>query len=247
MSRIFCAVLLAVAFFSAASCSKKSEKDDLADAQACLDAVPPTEPGKADACLPLVKDYTSQQAMILKCSIVMTSGGLMEGKIVKAYNALKDDTQTNKTAAYMAALCLDYPDIDTGYTKALQADTYCQATGVSGLKYISGVIVAGTFMSKIAGAIDISTPTAAQTALNTLITNCVTTPTQSCTDNIPALGTTVINLAGSYCSGSNADQGVCTQVTSAVTSAGGDSTNVGKAMLCYLNNKTFNPADGLCH
>jgi hypothetical protein len=244
MSRIFCALLLS---FTLVSCQKKGEQDDLAKAQACLDAVPVGQPSKADDCLAMVKDYTDQQAMILKCSIVMTSGGLMEDKVIKAYNALKDDSQTNKTAAFMAALCLDNPTIDDGYTKALLADSYCQQTGVSGLKYISGLIVTGTFMNKVAGAINISNPTAAQTAITNLVGQCVTTPAASCTDNLPALGSAVIGLAGSYCAGSNADQNACSQINSAVAAAGSDTTAVGKALICYLNNKTYSPADDQCH
>jgi hypothetical protein len=58
----------------------------------------------------------------------------------------------------------------------------------------------------------------------------------------------VTNLAGSYCGqSSNAGSDVCTQVNSAVTAAGGDPTNVGAAMLCYLNKQTYSPADGKCH
>jgi hypothetical protein len=228
------------------SCQKKGEQDDLAKAQACLDAVPVTAPSKADDCMPLLKDYNDQQALILRCSIEMTSGGLVETKIIKAYNALKDDAQTNKTAAFMAALALDNPNINDGYTKAVIADGYCQATGVGGLQYLSSVILAGTFMNKVAGGINITNPAGAQTAIDTLISQCVTTPDPSCTDNLPALGATVISLAGSYCDGSNADQNVCGQVNSAVTAAGGNTTAVGQALLCYLNNKTYNPATQLC-
>jgi hypothetical protein len=247
MNRIFCALILLSAVAATSSCSKDTEADDLAKAQKCLDEVPDSNPVAAEDCLPLVKDYTSQQAMILKCSILMTSGGLIESKIVKGYNALKDDTQTNKEAAYMAALCLDKPDVNAGYTKAVQADVYCQASGVSGLKYISGVIVAGSFMNMVTGGIDIAVPTAAQDAIDTLISDCVTSPSTTCTDNLPALGSTVIGLADSYCAGSNAEEGICTQITDAVDAAGGDTSAVGKALLCYLNKKTYNPGDGLCH
>src|SRR5665213_2341780 len=146
MRRIFCTSFLCLIFMSAVACTKHSESDDLSQAQACLDNVPQGDFNAANACLPLTKDYTSQEAMILKCSIIITSGGLMEDKVVKAYNAFKDDTQTNKTAAYMAALSLGFPDITQGYAKALQADPFCQATNINGYKYLSGLIVAGSFM-----------------------------------------------------------------------------------------------------
>jgi hypothetical protein len=246
MARKLLVLALGLILSTAVSC-KKTEADDLADAQACLDKVPESDPAQADLCMAKINEYTSQQAMILKCAITLASGGLMENKILKAYNALKDDTQTNKNAAFMAALTLDVPDINTGYDKAVKADGYCQQTGISSYKYLSGVVLAGTFMSKIAGSIDITNPSAAQTAVTNLINQCVTAPTSTCTDNLPALGGAVTNLAGSYCVGSNADQNVCGQINSAVNAAGSDPTNVGKALLCYMNNKTFNPADGLCH
>jgi len=244
MSRFLVAITVSLI---AVSCSKNSESDDLSQAQACLDNVPLGDYSAADACLPMVKDYTSQQAMILRCSIIITSGGLMEDQIDKAYNAFTDSSQTNKTAAYMAALSLYYPTIDDGYTKALQAQPYCNATGINGYKYLASLIVSGTFMSKVAGSIDITDPTAAQTAITNLVNDCVTTPTPSCTNNIASLGSSVTTLAQSYCSTSGADANVCTQVNSAVSAAGDDPSTVGKAMLCYLNHTTYSPTDGLCH
>jgi hypothetical protein len=240
-------LILSAVILSITSCSKHSEQDDLASAQACLDNLPVGDYAGANACLAMTKDYTSQQAEILKCSIIITSGGVMEDKIITAYNAFKDSTQTNKTAAYMAALALTYPDVDTGYTKALEADPHCQATNINGFKYLSGLIVAGSFMAKVTGgAIDVTNPNAAQTAINTLIANCVTTPQASCTDNIGALGASVTSLAGSYCGTNGADPNVCSQVNSAVGS-GTSSSDVGQAMLCYLNGKTYSTTDHLCH
>lgn len=253
MSRVTGAFLLGFVFIITTSCAKKVEADDLAKAQECLDQVPVGQPGRADACLPLVKDYTSQQAMILKCSIIMTSGGLMEDKEVKAFNALKDDTQVNKTAVFMSMLSLDYPDINTAYTKALQADAFCQATGVVGFKYLSGVIVAGTYMNKVIASlsgtpIDINNPTAITNAVTDLLNQCggVLVPPASCTADLPALGAVVQNLAGSYCTTAEADPNVCIQINNAVDASGGSSTNVGQSLFCYLNHKTYNAATGLC-
>jgi hypothetical protein len=248
MRRIFMTSILCVGMLSALSCTKGSESNDLSQAQKCLDNIPEGDYDAANTCLAMVKDYTSQQAEILRCSIILTSGGLMEDKIIKSYNAFKNDnSQTNKTAAYMAALALTYPDVDGGYSKALQADTYCQASNVKGLQYLSGLVVAGSFMNKVAGSIDITDPNAAQNAINTLITDCVTSPQSSCTDNIDTLGGAVENLANSYCNQSNADPNVCNQVTGAIDSSGGTTDAAGRALLCYLSNKTYITSDGQCH
>jgi len=251
MQRILLSSILCVGLFSALSCSKGSESNDLAKAQKCLDDVPNGDYDGAKNCLSLVKDYTSQQAEILRCSILLASGGLMEDKIVKAANTFKNDSsQTNKTAAYMAALALTYPTPSDGYDTAVNADQYCQATNIKGYQYLSGLVVAGSFMNKIAGGatgIDITDPNAAQNAINTLIADCVTTPTATCTDNIGALGGAAENLANSYCNQSNADPNVCNQVNGAITSSGGSQEAAGQALLCYLNNKTYSASDGQCH
>jgi hypothetical protein len=239
------------------SCAKKTEQDDLAKAQDCLDKVPQSNPTAADACLAYVQKYTSQQANILKCGIYMTSGGLVENKIVQAYKASKDTTIQNKEAAYMAILSLNLPDVATGYTKAVAADTYCQQTGLPGLKYISGIIVAGTYLNKTIAAItstsgiDINNPTAINSAVNTMLASCAApppaTPAPACTADLATLGTTVANLSTTYCDNQHAKDEVCTKINAAVSSAGGTATNVGQAVFCYLNNKTFNQATQQCN
>lgn len=127
-------VFLSAAILASVSCNQ--EQDDLAKAQDCLDKVDQSNPTSADACLQYVAKYDSQQAQILKCSIYMTSGGLVENKIVAAYKALKEDGQTNKHATYMAILSLDQPTAVAALPKAKAANLYCQASGVPGLMYL---------------------------------------------------------------------------------------------------------------
>jgi hypothetical protein len=200
-----------------------------------------------------VQNYNSQQANILKCSIKLTSGGLIESKIVSAYKALKNSTVTNKTAAYMAVLSLDNPQT-TGYTKAVEADGYCKQTGVTGLVYISSVILAGTYMNKViadltGSAVNVTDdPSAINSAVTTMLNACTSNPPDSnCTSDLSTLGGTVTTIASSYCTSTSADQSVCSNVNSAVTAAGGDSTQVGQAVFCYLQNKTYNTTTHVCN
>lgn len=244
------AILSFTGALTLSACSQSKESDDLAKAQQCLDEVPQSNPENAESCLQYVSKYDSQQANILKCSIHMTTGGLVENKVLKAYNALKDSTQTNKEAAFMAVLSLDKPNINDGYTRAVTADAYCQASGVSGLKYISGVIVAGSYMNKIIGGVDITNPSAIETQVQTMLNKCAPTPPTaidpSCETDIAQLGTTVVTLSDAYCKKADADQSVCTQINGAVASAGGDTTDVGRALFCYLNKKTYNATTNEC-
>jgi hypothetical protein len=238
---------LATCFLCAFSCAKQ-ESDDLAKAQECLDNVPQSDPEQAMNCLPYVEKYTSQQADILKCSIYMTSGGLIENKVIAAYNALKDSSIANKEAAYMAALSLDLPagDLNAAYTKAVSANEFCAASGVPGLVYISSVIVAGTYMNKTikdltGSAIDINDPNGLSTAVSDMLASCTSDPPDpKCTSDLPTLGQTTITLASSYCGQADHDDDVCSKINSAVEAAGGSAAGVGQALFCYLKNMTYN-------
>jgi hypothetical protein len=242
-------VVLAALILTTLSCSKNEEPNDLAKAQACLDAVPGNDPGKASDCFTYVEKYSSQQASILKCAILMTSGGLIEKKVVNAYNALKDDSQTNKAASFMAVLSLDVPDVNTAYGTAKKADVYCQESGVPGLRYISGLIVAGTAMAQMIGTpIDTTNPAAINTAITNLVNHCggATTLPADCQANIATIGASATVLAGTYCATPEADNSVCSQVNAAVASAGGSDAVVGQALFCYLNHLTYNATTQKC-
>ncbi len=255
MNKFFVVALLA-AIFSLSAC-EKNESDDINKAQNCLDKVHEANPDEALACLEFVKGYDSQQANILKCSIYITSGGLMETKITKGYNILKDSTQTNKAASFMAVLALDYPDLDTGYTKAVQASEFCTASGVPGLRYLSDIVVAGSFMAKTlshfaVGAVTLtptSSPTVVNNALNSLISKCAPSggaPDAACATDLPQLAATVTSLAGSYCSTSGADPNVCNQIDAALATSGGNSAAAGQAMLCCMGHLNYDPTLNQC-
>lgn len=245
-------LVLCTVSLSLFSCKNK-EQDDLAKAQKCLDDVPQTDPTLANACLAYVEKYNSQQANILKCSIHMTAGGLIESKMVKGYQALENDDIQNKEAAFMAVLALDRATYTEGFTKAVTALQYCQQTGVPGLEYISNIIVAGSAMAKALETLtipmDINDPNSIKTAVENLVNQCTSgAPPPECTADAAAMGGAVVTLAESYCGTADADAGACDQVNEAVQAAGGDPTKVAQALYCYMEKppKTYNPGTGLC-
>jgi len=227
------------------------ETDDLAKAQKCLDEVPQTAPANAKACLPYVAKYTSQQANILKCSIYMTSGGLVENKIVSAYKAVDNDSNSNREVAFMGILALDVPNVTEGYDTAVTADTYCQLTGVPGLQYISSIVKIGSNMAKLlaSSGVDFSNPDSVATAVSDLVAKCNTDPrTAECSGaDLAGIGASAATLSEGYCASDNADSEVCENINAAVTAAGGDSSIVGDALMCYLGNKTFNTTTKKCN
>jgi hypothetical protein len=255
MNKIVLAAVLTTAMLFTLGCNQ--EQDDLGKAQSCLDNVPESDPTQADSCLQFVEKYDSQQAQILKCSIYMTSGGLVEAKVVAAYKALKNSTLTNKSAAYMAALSLDLPTVAAAYDKAVLADTYCQATGVPGLAYLSSLIKTGTAFNLTitslpgsTGPIDITDPASVDTAVTNLLNLCAPAGggalDPACDDKRPAIGQATLDLETQYCANSSADQNVCASINSAVQAAGGDPDHVGQALFCYLGGHGYTPATNLC-
>src|SRR5690348_7347054 len=136
----FAIVALVAALGLVGGCSKNNEADDLSKAQDCLNKVPESDPSQASSCMAFVAEYDSQQADILKCAIEITEGGLTEDKMVSAYNAVQDSSSSSKDATYMAYLILDNAATD-GYTHAMNAYQYCSQSGVTGLIYISGLIL----------------------------------------------------------------------------------------------------------
>lgn len=242
------------------SCNVDSEKDDLAKAQKCLDEIPVSAYAQAANCLQYVQKYSSQQANILKCSISMTSGGLVETKIVAAYEALKQagGTQQAREAQFMALLSFDDADnskFATAFTTAKSADQYCQDSGVGGLRYLSGLIVTGTYMKKLAALIDpsITSSTPPATIVQNIIDNCVTpVPGANCplsnnnSADINAMGAAVADLAQSYCDRADADVAVCSGINSAIQQGGLDTADIGQALLCYIGGKVLDQATQTC-
>ncbi len=231
---------------------KQDEMNDLAKAQKCLDEVPQANPEAANACLPYVLKYDSQQADILKCSIYMTSGGLVETKMVAAYKAVEDKANNNREAAFMSILALNKPNVNSGYDTAVIADTYCQKTGVPGLQYISGIVKIGSFMAKTIASfnstIDFNDTAAVTVAVNDLVTKCNTDPRPTeCAGDLAAIGESAAVLSEGYCSADNADSEVCENINAAVDASNGDNSKVGDALMCFLGNKTYNATTGKCN
>ena len=251
-TRSFALTLLITGACALTGCEGTGEQDDLAQAQACLDAVPASNPAAADACLPFVTSYSSPRANALKCSIYMTSGGLIEDKIVRAYQSLKNSGATNKEANFMAALSLTVPTVTAAYAKAQAGNEFCKASGSPGMIYVGAAVLAGTYLNKViegvtGGAVDTSDPAAVQAKVQDMLNDCTgPTPDARCADDLPVLGATVVTLADAYCADASANEEVCSTVESTVQSAGSDPAKVGKALFCYLDKKTYDASLDRC-
>lgn len=251
MLKIGLAALIVVCL---SSCKEDKEANALAKAQKCLDKVPESQPAQALACLDGISQYSSKQSNILKCSIYMTAGGLVESKIVDAYEALKGTTQ-NKEAVFMMYLSLEDAGATQGLDVAKNADEFCQATGISGLQYLSGLIVAGTSMRQISENVGLPITSAdlangnVSTIVDNLMTTCSPTagvnPCLSDPQVLEALSDAVVNLGESYCAVQGTNQAACDQVRDALDASSG-SGEVSEALMCYLAGRQYSSATGQC-
>lgn len=203
---------------------ESEEQDKLAQAQDCLDNVTSSNYSAANNCMSYVEGMSSKQANIIKCSIKFLAGGLTTQKISNAYKELKDTSNSNKEALYMSVLALDSTSLAT------EAASYCTATGVAGLMYLANLSVIGTQMlTLIPGFTPGMVPTQ-QDAIDA-VNNCMSAP-NTCDDT--AIGNAVINVAESYCAGSNADSDVCSKINDAIAAAGGIPADIAQQLYTLL-------------
>lgn len=205
------ALLLGLVFTLSLLACEDKETNAIAKAQECLDKARTSS--DADGCRSLVEGKNSQQAYIIRCSIEFVSGGLTTSTIAKAFSDSKEST-SNKEAQLMALLSLG----DT--TKAESAAAFCKLSGIPGLIYLANLSVIGTYMTQVS-----SDPAS-------FLTSCATS---GCNDE--AVGTAVISLAETYCTGANENSDVCSKVNTAVTSANGNAEAIAKEFYSQLNNK----------
>ena len=220
------------------------DKNKIAQAQACLDAVPQDTPSQATNCLQYVEGDESQQADIIRCSAHLMAGGLNTSKMVNAYKALSGTsgggaTVTNKEAVFIGTLTL------TSLSAAQTGDFYCKRSNVKGLMYISGLAVMGTTLATVGASIGTYSNPPTEAEVNAVINDCTGgTPDAACSPT--TIGTVATTVATTYCASQSADQSVCNTVNDAITAGGGDVAKIGNGLLCLLKKGTYNPTTDTC-
>jgi len=210
-------------------CQEGEEADKIAQAQSCLDKVNDATPTDANACMTSIVNLTSQRAYVLKCSITFTAGGLTTTKIANAYKALKNNA-TNKEMIYMGTLALTPP------STATTAAEYCNLSGSAGLIYLAQLSVIGSAMMAAVGSFDPTSGTAPSLSdAQAAISACSNGGSGGVCDDA-VVGNAVITIGQTYCSGDNANVGVCSKMTAAINASGGNSTDVALQLYSELNN-----------
>ena len=211
-------IIPALLIFSSTSC-KKSELEDLKNAQICLNTSPAAQ---AKTCVASLSGDNSQLANALKCSAVFISEGF--GTPTSLLSALDQITNSSGSCTggcsssidAMASLNFDsgnlalLADRNANIATANEAVSFCAASGVKIYSQISSIFKIGTDLSMLAYA------TTGGAAINTdnlqsEITNL----------NSLSLGNLVLTTYASACSGSTESQAdstakYCSELSTAI-------------------------------
>lgn len=200
----------------AVSCEEEID-NKMNSAQECLDQLPSTATeAQARACSSIIAGIESSQAYVIRCSVEFIAGGITTANIINAVETIQNLPASQQPAQLMAAL-----DQGTG-TQAQTTYDACKKSGVPSLEYIAALSLSGTLMIEATGQGDPS---------NFLLA-CQTPNT--CPD--AEIGTVVTSMYGSYCIGDAADSEVCRDISSAISSGGGDPGAVAQALYVLLQN-----------
>ena len=206
-------------------------------------------PIQALSCLQYTNGYSSQQALILQCSIYLTAGGITTARITQAYNAAQAQSgnSNNSAAAYVAYTEFNtYPSAAAGYQAARAAQPVCDQAGSPGMQMLADAAVIASLANSIS-PIDLS---GSPQQITTDFQNAV----KACTDNPPAascdaqtvgqLAPAITSAANSYCASGSASEDVCGPINDAQSHYGNDPTQLSQDLLCLLQGKTYTPGSG---
>lgn len=243
MKKLLLLTGIATAAFLVVGC-EDDEMNDMAKAQQCLDGISSSNYAAANDCINYIAQYDTPEANIIKCSAKILSGGLTTEKMVNAYKNITDGSVANRETAFIAVLALD-PS-----SRATEAKPYCARSGQKSLIYISNLAVVGSLMAEnlVLGGGNYdptdpeSVPTPAEVA--EILTDCQ--PPATCNGSHEAIGTSIVTLSSSYCTGNNATNEICTMVNSAIAGAGGDNEVVSKQLFCLLGGQTYDSIGDAC-
>lgn len=249
--------ILLAAGLTACSNAQQKEMDAIAQAQQCLDRYSgSTNYQSASSCLNYIESYNSQRANMMKCSILLTQGGLITSKMVAAYNTSQDATSTaDKVSEYMSLLAFSVSAPQTvtdAYNAAVTAQSVCNQTGDAGFMFVANMAVLGSmtnsvwdqyFNSGSGTGINFSNPSFT-TDVQNAISDCVSNPSH-CTAEASNVASAATTVATTYCAGEHPNADVC-NIVDQVTSWNTTDSGVTQGLMCLLEGKTFDSTTSTC-
>ncbi|HWU44437.1 MAG TPA: hypothetical protein VN132_13395, partial [Bdellovibrio sp.] len=182
------------------ACSPQTQKDQIADAQFCLDKA--QDASTANACVAKIASIQSPEANALRCAAGFIGSGVTKPEnLSKALNAIKDSNNGGSSATTMMSFLNLGSDAD-----ATKIFNYCAASDNKGMALIAAMARSATTLINIVGpSFDPATGAAQlETVINNIAVAYANDPTDSSIqDTLSSIGDSVGTVYEMTCGGSN--------------------------------------------
>lgn len=202
----FTTVFMIAAGLMLTACDKKSDLEDIKNAQICLNNSPASQ---AQACVAKLANNNSEQANQLKCAAYFIEEGFNDP--TKLINAIEGSEGGNGTVGIISQLAFS-----GGQTQSTAAFNVCNASGVAIYSQLSSLVQIATIAKN--GVASIDTPAEFETAITNM--------------DEATLGSLVQTTYAASCSSSSGSgeslQEFCTELGAAV--AGSSAAEIGACL-----------------
>lgn len=214
--------LILVIAWTSFSCSKKGDKDKIAEAQACLDSAKGAD---ALECANMVDGITTAAADLIRCAAYLQWGNIGNpSTIAGVIDTVTNSNGTSNTAALLGVLNFS---VGTPMTDSSKMFNYCYNSGSKGLLFLaafSRIATAGTYAQANCGGNN--------AAYNAACSADATCEKMLCainnTSTLSAMGDVLIATNKGVCV-SDPTQSICSDITYSVNNAPNSS---GAAVFC---------------
>ncbi len=221
---MFSKKLTAVGFFIGlssllAGCEQETTKDQVANAQYCLDGA--TDAATANACVAKIASIDTPTANALRCSAGFIAAGVTKTEnLSKALTAIKDSNSGGSSATTM----MSFLSLGTN-ASATAIFNNCVASQNKGMALVAAMARSATTVSNLIPGYDPATlPTVndLKTAINTLSTQITNYGTLNPTDKasvdatLNAVGSTINTVYSSTCGTNSGNSDICKSIDDAL-------------------------------
>lgn len=204
---IFLGMITVLAAFST-SCEEKGDVVDIYVAQQCLNQAPETDKPALLKCLDPIAAIDTAEANVVRCSILLTAGGVTSSRLAKAMA----DQDSGGDSSMMTNFSFNTYG-SSNKQKAREAKASCKKSGQKGLMGLGGFANTGTI---ICNGVDTCSTTFNAGQIDSNMSDCANAANSCTAEDKKEIGQTVIDMNEIYCSGGNSDLDECKTITEAL-------------------------------
>lgn len=203
-------ILLALPLILFTGCEEQGDVAAANNAQACFDKADETDQTAVLDCLDYIEGIYSTEAEVVRCSILLTAGGVTSDRMSQA---IADQESNGGDSAMMTNFSFNkYGSAAENKSKVKEAKDSCKNSGVSGLVGLSSFASTGTLLCK--GASTCSN--ANETQVDQLLSDCSSASNGCSQEDKEEIGDTAILMNEVYCNNGESDAEECQALANAL-------------------------------